>query len=163
MFSTLKQGSIVYILDKGDRLIFKTGQVTNIIQNTQYNFNPANGGLISITVMASGEKLDFSNLPPNQGSTNYNNGTTLISDNKDAILAEVENIIQHSQSVINSIDYHQSRVTDGEEIVKTLNPRFAKDKERDEEINKINNRINDMDTKLDRLIAALSKSETSKT
>lgn len=161
MFSTLKQGSIVYILEKGEKLNLKIGQVANPIQNSQYSFGQPMG-LINITVNANGEKLDFSNLPPNQSSTNYNNGTTLVSDNKEAIVVEVENLIQNSQGVINSIDYHQSVVTNGEEILKTLNPRFAKDKERDEEINRINGRINDMDSKLDKVLAALSKVETAK-
>lgn len=162
MFSTLKQGSIIYVLEKGERLVLKTGQVVNQGQNSQYNFGQPMG-LINITVNANGEKLDFSNLPPNQSSTNYNNGTTLVSDNKEAIVVEVENIISNSQNVINSIDYHQTMVTDGEDILKTINPRFAKDKERDEEINRINGRINDMDSKLDKVLAALSsKVETTK-
>lgn len=162
MFSTLKQGSIIYVLDKGEKLNLRIGQVTNIVQNTQYAFGQPNNGLVNITVNINGEKLDFSNLPHSQGSSNYNNGTTLVADNKEAILAEVENLIQHSQGVINSIDFHQSIVTTGEEILKTLNPRFAKDKERDEEINNINKRIDNMDSKLDKLLTALSKSETSK-
>lgn len=162
MFSALKQGSIIYVLDKGEKLVLKIGQVTEIIQNTQYNFGQTNNGLVNITINANGEKMNFSNLPPNQSSSNYNNGMTLVSDNKEAVIVEVENLIQHSQGVINSIDYHQSVITDGEEIMKTLNPRFAKDKERDEEINKINSRIDNMDAKLDKVLSALSKAETSK-
>ena len=162
MFSALKQGSIIYVLDKGEKLVLKIGQVTEIVQNNQYNFGQTNNGLVNITVNVNGEKINFSNLPPSQGSSNYNNGMTLVSDNKEAVVVEVENLIQHSQGVINSIDYHQSIITDGEEIMKTLNPRFAKDKERDEEINKINSRIDNMNDKLDKLISALSKAETSK-
>lgn len=164
MFSALKQGSIVYILEKTDRLSYKTGQVITAsspqFTNSVYNPNQSIGGVINITVNVGGNKMDFSNLPANQNITNYNNGTLIISESKEAIITALNNVIAEHQTVIDSYDYSKTIVEDGEDIKKSLNPNFAKEKKRDEEIDNLNRRVTDMDSKLEQIISILGKAKT---
>lgn len=163
MFSALKEGSIIYILEKSNGLKLKTGNVVGVSspQFTNGSYSSLNpfGGVINIKVDTDGIIEDFGNLPTNQNKTYYDNGKITISESRDEIINEIENIIQNSKNIINSIDYHNNVITDGEKILKDINPLFAKEKARDEEILNLHNRINTMDTKLDKLITVLSKSE----
>ena len=161
MFSALKQGSIVYILEKTDRLTYKTGQVITATSpqfpSSVYNPNQQVGGIVNITVNVGGNKMDFSNLPASQNITNYNNGTTIISESKDAIINALNNVIAEHQNIIDNYNYSKTIVEDGEEIKKLLNPNFAKEKKRDEEIDNLNRRVTDMDDKLTKILSFLDK------
>lgn len=162
MFSALKQGSIVHILEKTDRLVYKTGQVISAsspqFPSTVYSPNQPVGGVVNITVNVGGNKMDFSNLPAGQNITNYNNGTTIISESKEAIDIALNNVINEHQNIIDNYEYSKTIVSDGEEIKKVLNPNFAKEKKRDEEIDNLHKQVKDMDGKLNQILAALDKS-----
>ena len=162
MFSALKQGSIVYIIEKTDRLTYKTGQVISAsspqFPTAVYSPNQPVGGVINITVNVGGNKMDFSNLPAGQNITNYNNGATIISESKEAVITALQNIIAEHQLVIDNYDYSKTIIKDGEDIMRSINPLFAKEKERDDEINNLSKRVTDIDDKLNKILTALDKS-----
>lgn len=164
MFSALKQGSIVHILEKTDRLNYKVGQVISVsspqFPSTVYSPNQPVGGVVNITVNVGGNKMDFSNLPAGQNITNYNNGTLIVSESKEAIDVALNNVINEHQSIVDNYDYSKTIIADGEEIKKVLNPNFAKEKKRDEEIDNLHKQVTDMDSKLNMILAALNKSGT---
>ena len=64
MFSALRQGNIVYIIDKTDRLTLKKGQVvSNSATNMPYNLNP--NSLLTLTIDIEGETKEFNNMMEN--------------------------------------------------------------------------------------------------
>lgn len=160
MFSALRQGSTIYILEKENGLVLKTGRVVTYTSpqftNNIYPNNQAPFGFVNVTVDVDGKSVEFNNLPANQNTAPYNGGMTIVSESRDAISTEVENTVNNSRNIINNTPYHEKLIADGEDILKGLNPHFAREKERDEEINTINKRIDGIDSKLDRLIDALS-------
>lgn len=158
MFSALRQGNIVYILDKTDGLTLKKGQVvSNTAINMPYNLNP--NSLLTITIDINGETKEFNNIPAMQSSIQYNNGALLIIDNQELASTEVENIIKSSKEILNNTEYYEKLVSDGEEVLKILNPQFAKDKARDDEFNALKEQVGGMENKLDAIINLLNKSE----
>lgn len=158
MFSALRQGNVVYILDKTDGLTLKKGQViSNTATNMPYNLNP--NSLLTITVDINGETKEFNNIPAMQSSIQYNNGALLIIDNQELASTEVENIIKSSKDILNNTEYYEKLVSDGEEVLKILNPQFAKDKARDDEFNALKEQVGGMENKLDAIINLLNKSE----
>ena len=158
MFSALRQGNIVYIIDKTDRLTLKKGQVvSSSATNVPYNLNP--NTLITLTIDIEGETKEFNNIPAMQSSINYNNGKLIIIDNQELASTELENIVKTSKDILNNREYYEKLVVDGEEALKLINPQFAKDKARDDEFNALKEQVGGMENKLNTIINLLNKSE----
>ena len=157
MFSALRQGIIVYILDKTDGLTLKKGQVvSNSAVNIPYNL--AANSLITLTIDIEGETKEFNNIPAMQSSVQYNNGSLMLIDNQELASTEVENIIKSSKEILENTEYYEKLVETGEEVLKKLNPQFAKDKARDDEFNALKEKVGGMESKLDTIINLLDKS-----
>lgn len=153
MFSALRQGSILYILEKGDHPTLKMGQVVSVSQPTYNNNFLATP--ININVKVGDQNTDFQNVNGALSVTSYNNVT--IAETKELMSNEVENMLQNSKNIIESVPYHNGVIESCEEILKDLNPRFAKEKERDEDISNLKNKIGGLENKMDTLISILSK------
>lgn len=157
MFSALRQGNIVYIIDKTDGLTLKKGQVvSNSATNMPYNLNP--NSLLTITIEIEGQTKEFNNIPAMQSSINYNNGKLIIIDNQELASTEIENIVKSSREILDNREYYEKLVTDGEEALKLINPQFAKDKARDDEFNALKEQVGGMENKLNTIIDLLNKS-----
>lgn len=157
MFSALRQGNIVYIIDKTDGLTLKKGQVvSNSATNMPYNLNP--NSLLTITIEIEGQTKEFNNIPAMQSSINYNNGKLIIIDNQELASTEIENIVKSSREILDNREYYEKLVIDGEEALKLINPQFAKDKARDDEFNALKEQVGGMENKLNTIIDLLNKS-----
>lgn len=155
MFSALRQGSVVYILEKGENPVLKVGQVVSITQpNYSSNFL-MNGATIDINVKVSNQNMDFKNVPASQSVVNYNNA--VITETKELMSNEVDNMLQSSRSIVDSVAYHNNIITSCESILKELNPRFAKEKERDEDINNLKDKMGGIESKMDKILVLLQK------
>ena len=155
MFSALRQGSVVYILEKGENPVLKVGQVVSITQpNYSSNFL-MNGSTIDINVKVNNQNMDFKNVPSSQSIANYNNA--VITETKELMSNEVDNMLQSSRSIVDSVTYHNNIITSCENILKELNPRFAKEKERDEDINNLKDKMGGIESKMDKILILLQK------
>ena len=155
MFSALRQGSVVYILEKGENPVLKVGQVVSITQpNYSSNFL-MNGSTIDINVKVNNQNMDFKNVPSSQSVANYNNA--VITETKELMSNEVDNMLQSSRSSVDSVAYHNNIITSCESILKELNPRFAKEKERDEDINNLKDKMGGIESKMDKILSLLQK------
>ena len=155
MFSALRQGSVVYILEKGENPVLKVGQVVSITQpNYSSNFL-MNGSTIDINVKVNNQNMDFKNVPSSQSVANYNNA--IITETKELMSNEVDNMLQSSRSIVDSVTYHNNIITSCEGILKELNPRFAKEKERDEDINNLKDKMGGIESKMDKILVLLQK------
>lgn len=153
MFSALRQGSVIYILEKGESPVLKIGNVVGITQ-------PSNNFLMStidISVKVGDESMDFKNVPASQSTTTYNNA--IIAETKELMSNEVDNMMQNSISIVNSVPYHNNIITSCEKILKDLNPRFAREKERDEDISNLKDKIGSVESKMDKILTLLSKTK----
>ena len=155
MFSALRQGSVVYILEKGENPVLKVGQVVSITQpNYSSNFL-MNGSTIDINVKVNNQNMDFKNVPSSQSVANYNNA--IITETRELMSNEVDNMLQSSRSIVDSVTYHNNIITSCENILKELNPRFAKEKERDEDINNLKDKMGGIESKMDKILVLLQK------
>lgn len=155
MFSALRQDSVVYILEKGENPVLKVGQVVSITQpNYSSNFL-MNGATIDINVKVNNQNMDFKNVPASQSVVNYNNA--VITETKELMSNEVDNMLQSSRSIVDSVAYHNNIITSCESILKELNPRFAKEKERDEDINNLKDKMGGIESKMDKILGLLQK------
>lgn len=156
MFSALRQGSIIYILEKGEKPILKIGQVASL---THPNYNNNNylstSSTVDIHVKVGNENMEFKNVPSSQTVAQYNNA--IIAETKELMSVEVENMLQASKGILNSVSYHEQAIEACEDILKELNPRFAKEKERDEDISNLKDQMGGIEAKMDKILTLLSK------
>lgn len=148
MFSSLQQGNIVYILDKTARPKLKYGEIVGV---SVPNFTSL-GSTINLKISIDGTTQDFNNIPSNNSIISYNNGKLTISETKQGLQNEVDSTLQNSKQIIDNIETYKQNIIDCEEILKQLNPQFAKDKERDERLNSLEVKFEGVEDKLDQLL-----------
>jgi hypothetical protein len=83
----------------------------------------------------------------------------IIAETKELMSNEVDSMLQNSKNIVDSIPYHNNVISSCEEILKELNPRFAKEKERDEDISNLKDKIGGLENKMDKLISILSEAK----
>lgn len=146
MFSTLRQGAAIYILDKGENPQLKIGQVENVTSPQPKINIPNYTGLafnnemtIDIKVKVDNETLDFQKIPTNLSVAPL--GNLVISDNRDDMLTAVDAFMQNSRQILDNISYHRKVVEASDKMLVQLNPAYAKDKERDSAIKDLKSEI----------------------
>lgn len=157
MFSALSQGSPIYLLDKTSTPDYKVGEIVGVSypKMNPYNVGPQN--TVDLKVKIDGEIQEFNSIPSINSVVSYNGGKIIISESKQGIQTEVENILQNSKQILSNIDTYKQNVVDCENILKQLNPQFAIDKERDERLSSLENRFDGFESKLDKIFNLVQK------
>lgn len=161
MFSGLRQNNLFYILEKGEDLNLKIGQVISVSNpQPKYNqFNTTNAFsqpemVVDVKVKVGEESLDFKQLNANMNIAN--SGNVVVSDSKEAMSAEVESLLRNSKQIIESVPYHERVVSSCDVMLRELNPAFAKEKEQEEKIGALEQRMGHIDGKLEKVLELLS-------
>ena len=168
MFSTLRKGSSIYILDRTSTPEVKVGYVENVsMPRPMYpTYNPSvslgtnMSQVVDITVRMDSETKEFC-VPSNLNIHTY--GDYTLSESKEAMISEVDSLLQNSKDIVNSVDKHKENITTYENILKTLNPVYAKEQERDSAITNLSSRVDNIQDSLDRLEILLRRKESSLT
>lgn len=163
MFSTLRQGATLYILDKSNEPVVKMGYVENVTAprpmyktyNPAVSFGTNMQTVVDITVRFGNEKKDFVGLPSSETVHSY--GDYVVSETKEAMIAEVDATLQNSKNIIDSVEQHKANIAACEKILKELNPVYAKEQERDTAIDSLTEQVNNMQGVLKRLESLLIK------
>ena len=153
MFSSLSQGTIVYILDKTESPKLKYGEVVGVSAPKIQAMNT----VVDLKINMEGNVQDFSNIPSNNTIVSYNNGKITISETKQGLSSEVESSLQNRKQILNNIEQYKKDVVYYEEILKELNQQFAKDKERDDRLNNLEQKFEGVESKLDKILNLVTK------
>ena len=154
MFSALNPGSLVYILDKTDGVKFKIGE---IVGTTVPQFAVDGSGMVmKLSIKINGNVAEYNNVPSAATIVSYNNGKFIIAETKQSIQSEVESTLHNANYIVEHIDDYKNQITQCEEVLKELNPQYAKDKVRDEEIANIKSEVAGMKTNIDKILAAVT-------
>ena len=168
MFSGLRENSIFYVLDKTNGATLKTGQVIQVsnpqpkfpqYQPGQYNIQAVET-TVDIKVRMPDGDMEFRQLPSNAQIAN--SGNVVVSESKDAMMAEVEAMQKRSKDVLQSREYHEKTVEDCEMIKGELNPQIAKDKIQQQKITKLEEEISGVKGALTNIETMLQKALTKK-
>ena len=153
MFSALSQGSNIYLLDKTSSPKLLVGEIVGVTQ-PKFTYNQAT---VDLKVKVDDSIQEFNNLPSINSIVTYNNGKLIISETKQGIQNEVESVLTTSQNILNNIETYKSNIKNCEDILKQLNPQFAKDKERDDRLQNLESRFDGVETKLDKIFELIKK------
>lgn len=162
MFQGLRRNSLLYVLDKGENPNLRIGQVIST-SNPQTKYPTFNNGftpqpmetVVDVKVKLDDEEVDFKQLPANGQIANDKN--LVVSDNKDAMSAEVDAMLRQSKAILESIDYHKRVVDSCEGMLQQLNPQIAKEKEQTEKINKLEGKVSGIEGKIDKMMGWLQQ------
>lgn len=157
MFSGLRQGAALYVLDKSEEPKVVTGYVERVsAPHPMYqNYNPSVSfganlqTAVDIVLKIGNDKKEFVGVPSNSIIHSY--GDYVLSENKDSMIQEVDAMLQNSRSILANVEQHRSNIAACEKILKELNPVYAKEQERDEAIDSLTKQVSDMQSILTRL------------
>ncbi len=139
MFSNLRIGQPFYILHKGDSPYCEIGSVVSVsnpMPRFANNTMPFNQDMVVDVKVKVGENtFDFQKLT-SSASIGDLPGIT-VSESKDAINSEIEAIKSQNLEELNRIDTRKQIVASCDEMLKTLNPHYAKEKLQEEEIGRL--------------------------
>ena len=76
---------------------------------------------------------------------------------KQTIQSEVESTLHNANYIVEHIDDYKNQITQCEEVLKQLNPQYAKDKARDERIAGIEFEVAGMKDNIAKILAAVTK------
>lgn len=143
MFSGLRQAGLFYILEKGEELKLRIGQVISVSNPQpkygQYNYGSQPEMTVDVRVKVDEETLEFKQL--NANASIANSGSVIVSDSKEAMNAEVEGLLRTSRGVLDSVSYHEKVLTSCDAILRELNPNFKKEKEQEEKMSMLEDEV----------------------
>ena len=161
MFQAVRQGNLFYILEKGDELKLKVGQVVSASnpQPKYGQFNTPTFGsqpemTVDVRVKVDDETMDFKQL--SASASIANSGNVVVSDSKDAMSAEVEGLLRTSKGILDSIPYHEKMLVSCDAILRDLNPSFKKEKEQEEKIGALEEKMVGIEGTLNDMMSMLS-------
>lgn len=161
MFSGVRQGSLFYILEKGEDFNLKIGQVVSVSNpQPKYNqFGTTNAFtqpemVVDVKVKVGEENIDFKQLGANINIAN--SGNVVVSDSKEAMSAEVESLLRNSKQIIESVPYHEKVITMCDTMLRELNPQFAKEKEQEEKMTMLEGEVTGIKETLGEMMNMLS-------
>ena len=161
MFQGVRQNGLFYILEKGDDLRLRVGQVVSVSnpQPKYGQFNTPTFGsqpemTVDVRVKVDEETMDFKQL--NASASIANSGNVVVSDSKDAMSAEVEGLLRTSKAILESVPYHEQVLVSCDSILRELNPQFAKEKEQEEKMSMLEGEVSGIKDTLNEMMGLLS-------
>lgn len=147
MFQGVRQGSVLYILKKGENPVLETAQVVSV-SNPYTPNNPQNifaqASVVDIQVNMKGENTTFKEMPALSEFTASPDGT-VVADNPEAMLNEVRNLHRTSQQIVDSAPHHEKLLPVYESFYDILDPNLAKEREKDKRLEFLENRVSGME------------------
>jgi len=163
MFQNLKQNDALYVIDKSSGVpSLKIGQVVSVGKPMPATPTQTAGLMIGmnpqfqITIRAKidGQEGDFGQLLTTESVHDY--GKMLIIDNREALLSEIDKMRMKAQGELDRRDLNEQTVAACEEMSRTVNPEYAKEKERDEAISSLGGRLDNIESMLSKFMEQIN-------
>lgn len=167
MFNGLRQGNIIYLLDKGNLTltiaeVVKVSNPYTMMQKQQGNKMPmmpaylqqSQEQFVDVIAKTSEHELNLEELPCNLSFCLKNN--LFVCDNAEAINSEIDSSERSSKMVLDSVPYHEKAMESYKEMKLRINPQFAKEKEQEEKIGALEEKMGNIDDKLNKMFDLLS-------
>lgn len=154
MFSALREASPFYILHRGTGEVpaLQVGQVQSVTQpKPKFGGFPGQYGVettVDVKVAVGNETLSFEQLPSQLSIANCGTGV-VVSEDRNAILTEVESIHRNSVDLLNSRDYHEKVVEACGNIELSLSPQLRKEREQEDKITSLEGKITGMESSIE--------------
>lgn len=158
MFSNLSKGSVLYGIDRTDKIKWFTASVENV-NPSMVKANPNMFGQIpelrlDIVVNINGEQRTFQQVPSNNAIADFGDKSFVIADNKDSLYNYVKTLRQNSKNIVDSASYHESLLPQYDEVLNELIPGSAGN---NEEVKALKNEVGSLKAQLAEAISLLKQ------
>lgn len=114
--------------------------------------------VVDVKVKVGDETMDFKQLPANLSIANFGQSNIVVSESREAMLSEVEGMMRSSQCVLDSLDYHKNVIDSCDGILQVLNPQFAKEREQEQKIGTLEDKVTGMEDTLQEIKDMIARS-----
>ncbi len=158
MFQSLRPNNQIYILRK-DKPSLEIGSVVSVSlpvpkYQMQPSFSHPQEMVVDIIAKVNNQDVTYQKIPANSDIADFGSGGIVLSDNREAMNAEILSLKNKSIDIINSIDYHKEVIANCEGILSELNPEFAEKQAQQKEINDLRAQMEEMTKNMASLMAA---------
>lgn len=147
MFQSARVNQPIYILYKESVPRIEIGTITQVTQPV-YKFPIAapygqiQEQVVDVFANVGGAQRQFQQLPANKESANYvSNGNVFVTVSRDAMNAEIATLKNEAVGIINRVDEERQKIVKYDEILMQLNPEYAENQRREQEIAAMKNQM----------------------
>lgn len=150
MFQSARVNQPIYILYKESVPRIEIGTITQVTQPV-YKFPTAapygqmQEQVVDVFANVGGAQRQFQQLPANKESANYvSNGNVFVTVSRDAMNAEIATLKNEAVGIINRVDEERQKIVKYDEILMQLNPEYAENQRREQEMTSMKQRMEAM-------------------
>ena len=164
MFQNLRQNDTIYIIDNKNGVpSLKTGLLVDKTAPTAVTPSQTNGLMINMNLQyeftirakVDGQEGKFPNILTTESVHDY--GNMVVTSTRESALSEIDKIRMEAQGELDRREINEQKVESCEEMSRTLNPSYAKEKERDEAIGNLSDRLDGIESSMDKILKLLNK------
>ena len=119
------------------------------------NFTAQPEMVVDVKVKVDNEELEFKQLGANLSIAN--SGNLIVSDSREAINAEIDGIVAMSRQHIEATPFHEKIIATSDDVKRIINPAFAKEKEQEEKIGMLEEKMSGIEGTLNQMMGLLSE------
>lgn len=165
MFQSLRTGTPFYVLNKIEPKLM-IGEVVSVgLPVPQFGATFQNGimaapkNTVDVKVKLDGKDVDFQKLPAEVCIADFGDSGMVVSESKDAVLAEIESMRTISQRAIEELPKHEAIVAESGRMIAALNPSVAREAEQAREIESLKSELSDIKAMLSKALGHDSKED----
>lgn len=150
MFQSARVNQPIYILYKESVPRIEIGSITQVTQPvykfpTAPQFGQMQEQVVDVFANVGGAQRQFQQLPANKDSANYvSNGNVFVTVSRDAMNAEIATLKNEAVGIINRVDEERQKIVKYDEILMQLNPEYAENQRREQEMASMKQRMEAM-------------------
>jgi len=126
MFANLSKGSVLYGLDRKDKVKWFTASIEKVTpafpRTAQNTFGQFPEMTVDIVSIINGERREFKQVPSNNAIADFGPESIVLADNKDSLINYVNSLLQTSENIVNSADKHKELIPQFKTILSELSP-----------------------------------------
>jgi hypothetical protein len=150
MFQSARVNQPIYILYKESVPRIEIGSITQVTQPvykfpTAPQFGQMQEQVVDVYANVGGAQRQFQQLPANKESANYvTGGNVFVTVSRDAMNAEIATLKNEAVGIINRVDEERQKIVKYDEILMQLNPEYAENQRREQEMASMKQRMEAM-------------------
>lgn len=165
MFSNARVGTPIYVLYKQEPKL-EAGEVQSVSAPYPQYGTTYNAGylqqpkmIVDLKVEIGGEVVDLQKIPADQTIADFGTNGMVVSESREALIAEVEIMRKNSQSVIDSMAHHKAILQKTQRILEQLNPQAKAEADQRRDIDALKSQMSNIEGMLTKLLNKKQKED----